>query len=129
MAEPKAKDVEDAVVEDDGEGRSSTESGKDNGEVKQAVDTDGVAIKRTVSEEVLKKYNLDDRGVIWFSPKDQKPLLAIPAAMVPDVLALVHTLHGHVGVGATLALVRDRFHWPSVVKDTRQYVLSCSCRR
>ena len=109
MAEPKAKDVEDATVEDDGEGRSSTE-GKDNGGVKQAIDTDGVATKHTVNEEVLQKYNLDDRGVIWFSPKDEKPLLAIPAAMVPDVLALVHRLHGHIGVGATPALVRDRFH-------------------
>ena len=49
--------------------------------------------------------------------------------MIADVLALVHTLHGHEGVGATLALVRDHFHWPTVTRDTRQYVLSCGCRR
>ena len=122
-AEPKANEGDDSAVRNGSEGLSSTESGEDNG------DSNGIASKCTVSKEVLQKYRLDEKGVIWFSPKEEKPLLAIPAAMVPDVLALVHTLHGHVGVGATLALVRDRFHWPSVVKDTRQYVLSCSCRR
>ena len=91
MAETEAKDVDDAAVEVNGEGRSSTELGKDNGGVEQAVDTDKVAIERTVSEEVLQKYSLGDKGVIWFPPKDEKPPLAVPAAMLPDVLALVHT--------------------------------------
>ena len=49
--------------------------------------------------------------------------------MVPELLALVHTLHGHAGVGATLALVRSHFHWPTIVRNTRLYVASCACNR
>ena len=90
-AEPKANEGDDSAVRNGSEGLSSTESGEDNG------DSNGIASKCTVSKEVLQKYRLDEKGVIWFSPKEEKPLLAIPAAMVPDVLALVHTLHGHVG--------------------------------
>lgn len=69
---------------------------------------------------------MDEKGVIWFAKHVDKPSLAIPAAMVPDILALVHTLHGHVGVGATLSLIRDRLHWTSIVKDTRQYMFVVS---
>ena len=56
-------------------------------------------------------------------------LPAIPESMIAAVLALVHTLHEHAGVEATLALVRDHFHWPTVIRDTRRYVFSCGCRR
>lgn len=73
-------------------------------------------------------YQLDERGIIRYTDTRGKDLIAVPRLMVADVLALVHGLHGHAGVGATLALVRDHFHWPTVVKDTRQYVLSCGCR-
>ena len=74
-------------------------------------------------------YSLDDDDVIRYADDKGRKLPAIPEAMIADVLALVHTLHGRAGVGATLALVRDHFHWPSATSDTRQYVLSCGCRR
>ena len=74
-------------------------------------------------------YGLDDDDVVRYTDEQGRKLPAIPESMIADVLALVHTLHGHAGVGATLALVRDHFHWPAVTRDTRQYVLSCGCRR
>ncbi|CAM9581558.1 unnamed protein product, partial [Pylaiella littoralis] len=49
--------------------------------------------------------------------------------MVANILALVHVLHGHAGVGPTLALAREKFHWPTQVKDTREYVKAYSCRK
>ena len=49
--------------------------------------------------------------------------------MVPELLTLVHTLHGHAGVDATLALVRNHFHWPTIAWDTRLYAASCGCNR
>ena len=75
------------------------------------------------------EYRRDDAGVIRVSGAKRKGLMAIPQCMVADILALVHSLQGHAGVGATLSLVRDHFHWPTVVKDTRGHVLSCGCRR
>ena len=74
-------------------------------------------------------YGLDDNDTIRHADEKGKKLPAIPKSMEADALALVHTLHEHAGVGATLALVHDHFHWPSVTRDTRRYVLSCGCRR
>ena len=69
---------------------------------------------------------LDDRDLIWYSTKEtREPTLAIPRAMVPELLALIHYLHGHSGVASTLALTRERCFWPTMVRD----VLSCGCRR
>ncbi|CAB1100578.1 unnamed protein product [Ectocarpus sp. CCAP 1310/34] len=36
---------------------------------------------------------------------------------------------GATGIGTTLSLLRDHFHWPTMTNDTRHYVLSCTCRR
>lgn len=74
-------------------------------------------------------YCVDEQGIIRFVDSGGKKVIAVPQSMVADVLALVHELHGHVGVGPTLTLVRDCFHWLTLVKDTKQYVLSCGCRR
>ena len=48
--------------------------------------------------------------------------------MVLELLSLVHAIHGHPGVAATLILVRERFFWPTIARDFREYVLSCKCR-
>lgn len=45
------------------------------------------------------------------------------------MLALIHARHGHPGIASTVALVRDRFHWPHLHRDVREYVLACGCRR
>ena len=75
-------------------------------------------------------YMLDDRDLIWYSRKEtREPTLAISRALVPELLALIHHLHGHSGVASTLALTRERFFLPTMVRDVREYVLSCGCRR
>ncbi|CAM9356571.1 unnamed protein product, partial [Sphacelaria rigidula] len=73
-------------------------------------------VKIGVSDDVAHQYSLDDQGVAWLTKDTKNPLLAIPSVMVPNILALVHSLHGHIGVGATLSLMRDRFFWQSIVK-------------
>ena len=73
-------------------------------------------------------YGLDN-DVIRYADGNGRKLPAIPVSMVADVLALAHTLNGHAGVGAILALVLDHFRWPAITGDTRQYMLSCGCRR
>ena len=75
-------------------------------------------------------YMLKDRDHIWhLTNETTKPILAIARALVPELLALIHHLHGHPGVASTLALARERFYWPTVVRDVREYVLSCGYRR
>ena len=73
--------------------------------------------------------NRREESIVWYTPNDSKPVLAVPRSMVPELLALVQTLHGHPGVGATLAVVRSHFYWPTIARDTRLYVASCGCNR
>ena len=61
------------------------------------------------------RYLIDDKNLVWDTPNDSKPVPAVPRSMVPEYLALVHTLYGHAGVGATLASVRNHFHWPTKI--------------
>lgn len=76
-----------------------------------------------------KGYSVGADSIIRHEDSTGRRTPAIPADMVADVLSLVHSLHGHAGVGATQAAVRNHFHWPTITRDTRHYVLSCACRR
>ena len=55
--------------------------------------------------------------------------MAIPRALVPDVLALEHSTYGHTGEVRTLLLGKGRYRWPIVAQNVREYVLSCGYRR
>ena len=72
---------------------------------------------------------MDDEGILWHIPDGEDPKLAIPRAMIPGVLALVHSTFGHPGMARTTLLIQSKYHWPTLVKDAREYVLSCGCRR
>ena len=77
------------------------------------------------------KYVLDDNDLLWHVPSEgkQQGRLAIPRALVPEMLSLVHVMHGHPGIAATLILLRERFFWHTMSRDVRESVLSCKCRR
>ena len=75
------------------------------------------------------RYLIHEKNLVWYTPNDSKPVLAVPRSMVPELLALVHTLHGHARVGAKLALVRNHFHWPTIARDAQLYVAPCGCNR
>ena len=75
------------------------------------------------------RYLIDDQELVWYTPDNSKPGLAVPRSMVSELLGLVHTLHGHAGIGATLSLVRGPFHWLAIARHTRFYVSSCGCNR
>ena len=58
--------------------------------------------------------------------------LFVPEAVRSKVLQWVHTSRFacHPGIGRTLALLKRHFWWPSMDKDTREYVLACTvCAR
>ncbi|KAL0149260.1 hypothetical protein M9458_055494, partial [Cirrhinus mrigala] len=55
-------------------------------------------------------------------------LLFVPAALRPEVLRWGHEsrVACHPGVRRSLAAIRQRFWWPSMAQDVRQFVLACS---
>jgi len=85
-------------------------------------------------EEALKakeRYLLEDNDLLWYVTGEGKrqQRLVIPRSLVPELLALIHAIHGHPGIAATLILLQDRFFWLSMTRDVREYILSCKCRR
>ena len=75
------------------------------------------------------EYVTDDNGLHWYAPPGSILRLAIPRALVPGILALIHTPYGHPRVVRTTDLTQRKYHWTSLKSDIRDYVLSCECRR
>ena len=74
-------------------------------------------------------YVLDDSGLLWHAPRGGARATAVPHTLVPGVLALIHGTFGHPGIARTTILIERKFHWPTLKKDTREYVQSCRCIR
>lgn len=73
-------------------------------------------------------YQVDDND-FWNTTPGEESKLAIPRALVPGVLALIHSTYDHPGVGRTLMLVRGKYQWTTVAQDVKDYVFSCGCKR
>ena len=58
------------------------------------------------------------------SPSDK---IFVPKAVRPQVLEWAHSsrLFGHPGLNRSLTLVRSRFWWPSLTRDTKAFVSTC----
>ena len=74
-------------------------------------------------------YVLADDHLLWHAPRGRMYAIAVPQQLVPAVLALIHGTYGHPGVARTTILIERKYHWPTLKKDVRAYVLSCKCRR
>ena len=55
--------------------------------------------------------------------------LAVPRTLVPERIALIHHPHVYSGIASALALAMEYLHWPTVLRDVRENVLSCECCR
>uniref|UniRef100_A0A8C5M8Z4 Gypsy retrotransposon integrase-like protein 1 n=1 Tax=Leptobrachium leishanense TaxID=445787 RepID=A0A8C5M8Z4_9ANUR len=69
-------------------------------------------------------------GVIYRVSRDplsthKRFQLIIPASLKSKVLTGVHDLAGHQGQSRTLQLARQRFFWPKMEHDIREYVKCC----
>ena len=74
------------------------------------------------------EYVTNDDGLLWYAPPGSILRLAIPSSLVAGILAFVHTTYGHPGVARTTELTQRKYHWASLKRDIRDYVLSCGCR-
>ena len=81
------------------------------------------------NQRVYEEHLLDDNELPWYTPLGTQPVLAVHQALVPDLISLIDALHAHPGVASTLVLIRERFLWPNMARDVREYVLLCGCRR
>eukprot|EP00752_Nemacystus_decipiens_P012408 g10995.t1 len=73
-------------------------------------------------------YVLDDQNLLFHAPRGKLHVIALPRRLIPAALALAHGTFGHPGIARTTIIIADKYHWPSLKKDVRRYVLSCRCR-
>lgn len=73
-------------------------------------------------------YVLDDQHLLFHAPRGKARAIALPRTLIPGVLALAHGTFGHPGTARTTLIIADKYHWPSLKKDVKAYVLSCRCR-
>ena len=75
------------------------------------------------------EFVIDDNGLSWVAPQGKVRRLAVPQSLVPETMALAHSTYGHPGTARTIAYMSRWYGWPTLIKDVRDYVLSCACRR
>ncbi|XP_057205010.1 uncharacterized protein si:ch211-159i8.4 isoform X2 [Triplophysa rosa] len=80
----------------------------------------------TISWGIERRVEEAGRGV-QVPKKCPAGRLLVPAALRPEVLRWGHSsrLTCHPGIRGMRAAVRQRFWWPSLVPDVRQFVLAC----
>lgn len=86
------------------------------------------ARKEGMQEDKFRAYHWSDNGLLYFEDADLKKRLCIPSNERQEVLKEVHDeAHesAHAGWERTLALLCDRFYWPSMHKDVTSYVQMC----
>jgi hypothetical protein len=56
---------------------------------------------------------------------EERQQLVLPVAHIPTVLQALYDDMGHLGKDKTLSLLRDRFYWPGMYKDTESWIEQC----
>ena len=64
-------------------------------------------------------------GRLWRRQAQGRHQLVLEPAQRNEVLQQAHDALGHKGYYATLRTLLDRFWWPSIAHDIRQYVITC----
>lgn len=120
-------------------------SGKDNivadalsriEELVQPVDLEKIAQSQTTDDELKQILNGDmslkltvtaipgTRMELYCDKSTQTPRPYVPAGLRKQIFDSLHSL-SHPGINATTTLVTDRYVWPNINKDCRQWTKSC----
>ena len=72
-------------------------------------------------ENVLYKLNAPDK------PYKTAKLLVIPSSLKHEIVTACHDhpLAGHMGLEKTLNKIRDRYWWPHIYKEVKEYIATC----
>jgi len=82
-------------------------------------------------EKYLKKYKLKE-GKLYKLKSNDKELLIIKRNEIEPILSLAykHPLSGHFGLETTLTKLKERYYWPKIRNDIKNYIQTCDqCQR
>ena len=95
-----------------------------------AAQTEDTELQHLVADN--SKFKQISRGgepAVWCEMSHSQPRPAVPASLRRQVFQELHSL-GHAGVKATVKLVRQRYYWPDLSKQVRQWTRECvDCQR
>src|SRR5690606_25540142 len=75
-----------------------------------------------------KSFSIED-GILY-NTSGAKPCVVLPAILKTTALQICHDRAAHGDARRTLQLLRQRYFWRNMRKDTRAYVRSCNeCQR
>ena len=86
---------------------------------------------------LLKNFNnfIIENGVLYRKTKingEERKQLVLPKQYISSVLEHLHNRFGHPGRERTMSLIRDRFYWSGMFKDTENWIKNCQrcvCRK
>ena len=64
---------------------------------------------------------------LYINNDEEYHQLVLPECYRGKVLKSLHDDMGHQGIERTLALLRERFYWPTMSQDASDYVTNCEC--
>jgi hypothetical protein len=67
----------------------------------------------------------DGLGISSVVIRDDQNMLVSSFGFLPTVLQALHDDMGHPGKDRTLSLLRNRFYWPGMYKDTESWIEQC----
>lgn len=107
-----------------------------NAELLPVMDLDALRLEQRKDEEcqkfkAYKMYKTSPQGIIYYQQGEDK-LILVPVKFRNKVLQLHHDIPtaGHTGVLKTLKRIKQKFIWPNMKEDVRNYVQDChSCNQ
>ncbi|KAE9523073.1 hypothetical protein AGLY_016527 [Aphis glycines] len=84
-------------------------------------------IKALNNEEVIHITNEILYYRKYTPPKNYNPILVIPKTLINDILKSYHDspTGGHTGISRTIHKIQNKYYWPSLHKDTTNFIKSC----
>ena len=98
----------------------------------QYPDFDERKLLSSAAQVLLRQWNrlVEKSGLLYRRvqrPDGGAPVLQLllPAALIEEVLTLLHQEHGHQGVDRTLSLLQSRCYWPRMAQAVREWCAKC----
>lgn len=77
------------------------------------------------------KYTVDDEEILY-NTDSGSPRLVIPQTLIKQVIEQHHdtVFSGHQGIKKTIGILKERYYWPTLIKDVEDYINKCaSCNQ
>ena len=75
--------------------------------------------------EKLPNLFIQESGILYFSDSPTSKRLCLPQTEVQTVLKNLHDDNGNIGINRTIELVRERFYWPKLRQNVKNWINKC----